>query len=286
MVPGEATLNLDTSRIVGLGNSNVTAMPNTGFFTRIKNTFWGSAKTPTSPPVQDPVFPMHSPDTLLSSIDTDSPNNVVLHSGENLEENVIQEYHKLPNGDEVVTQRDDVLDVEVVSVKSAPPSAEESGSMENRNDNQGDTEDEGSKVPPVVAPAPVRLRQDSGGYPHVQGASELLNAEQLAQLHEKIPIVLQFDTWIKLYSVLDNGADLSTFYNSTAYSPYSIIMVQTYDNEVFGGFASDIWKPSTKFYGSGESFVFKVGKSHAIYLTSNVSYSGWSGRGVFVVRAE
>lgn len=39
----------------------------------------------------------------------------------------------------------------------------------------------------------------------------------------------------------------------------TMIVVETVDGDVFGGFASEQWHVDTVCYGGGESFVFKIG---------------------------
>ena len=41
----------------------------------------------------------------------------------------------------------------------------------------------------------------------------------------------------------------------------TIMVVETVDGDVFGGFAAEQWHVDASFYGSGESFIFKAGKS-------------------------
>ena len=60
-----------------------------------------------------------------------------------------------------------------------------------------------------------------------------------------------------LYSVLNDGADLNSFYARVQGCKYTVLIVETINGEIFGGFNSSEWMISPNFYGSGESFLFK-----------------------------
>lgn len=80
------------------------------------------------------------------------------------------------------------------------------------------------------------------------------------QLKAHLPNVLQIDNLKLLYSFMQNGCDLLTFYNNVRDSKYSILVIETVDGEMLGGFTSESWTSRPKYYGTGESFVFKISK--------------------------
>ena len=96
--------------------------------------------------------------------------------------------------------------------------------------------------------------------PKMTSTSKILKPKSIAQLVLKLPITLQFDTWTLLYSVLDHGADFSTFYNRVSGNRYTLIVVETNHHEIFGGFGDAEWKMSSSYFGGGECFLFRVGK--------------------------
>lgn len=66
--------------------------------------------------------------------------------------------------------------------------------------------------------------------------------------------------WLK-FSLVRDGASLATLLSSVRASPYTIIGVETQDGEVFGSFTSSPWRTGTKWFGSGEAFLWRLKKS-------------------------
>jgi hypothetical protein len=85
------------------------------------------------------------------------------------------------------------------------------------------------------------------------------------QLRRKIPKNLRTQHWDLVYSLLHDGSDIKTFYDHVKGLTHSLIFVETETGDVFGGFVSESWKTSTQFYGSGNSFVFKIGIIYMAY---------------------
>ena len=59
--------------------------------------------------------------------------------------------------------------------------------------------------------------------------------------------------------MLEHGCDQTAFFSHTAGYQYTIMIIQASTGELFGGFNSIAWKQSSNYYGSGESFIFKIG---------------------------
>lgn len=45
----------------------------------------------------------------------------------------------------------------------------------------------------------------------------------------------------------------------------TVLLVETLEGEIFGGFATEQWHVDSSFYGSGESFIFKIGAMHKVF---------------------
>lgn len=73
-----------------------------------------------------------------------------------------------------------------------------------------------------------------------------------------LPPILQSNKWTLLYSVLNNGADLFSFYKLTKGAGTTVLVIETMEGDVFGGFATEQWHVDATYYGGGESFIFKV----------------------------
>jgi hypothetical protein len=91
--------------------------------------------------------------------------------------------------------------------------------------------------------------------------SSILSVAQANSILPALPIIIQNDTWILLYSVLQHGADISSFYFKTKAYRHTLIVVEAQDGSKFGGFTSCAWRRQNThgFYGSGESFLFRLG---------------------------
>lgn len=114
--------------------------------------------------------------------------------------------------------------------------------------------------------------------PTLLGEKKILSHEKAKKLRCFLPTMQQFESWRLLYSVLNDGADFGTFFRRTKNYKYTLTIVTTMNGEVFGGFNSMEWLPTTiKFYGSGESFIFKFDSE------DNIEHYPWSGANDFFV---
>eukprot|EP01041_Mallomonas_annulata_P003574 gene3574-7106_t len=115
--------------------------------------------------------------------------------------------------------------------------------------------------------------------------SRIVHPQIAAQLVLKLPQILQYDTWLLLYSVLDNGADLTSFFAKTDCHQYSLIIVETDNGDVFGGFADSEWNVSQSFYGGGQCFLFRVAFKwtgmNDLFMWSNFENVAMGGGGGF-----
>jgi len=86
----------------------------------------------------------------------------------------------------------------------------------------------------------------------------ILTSDLAKQLRPRLPRILHIDSMVLLYSLTQNGSDFTTFYLNMKDTEYAIILIETISGEVIGGFASSTWKISSSYYGTGESFLFKI----------------------------
>jgi len=116
-----------------------------------------------------------------------------------------------------------------------------------------------------LEPAPRDLNNFSSSGPQLIGLGKILTLDYARQLRNYLPRVLQIENISLLYSMLNDGSDLTSFYRNTKCSQYSLLIVETTKGGVFGGFTSVPWKVSTKYYGTGECFLFKVDNGKVIH---------------------
>lgn len=77
--------------------------------------------------------------------------------------------------------------------------------------------------------------------------------------------------WELLFSINRDGVSVGTFYERSRNWSKTLLVVQDTNGWVFGGFCNETWRVSTKFYGTGENFLFtfKDGNKAIVY--------NWSG---------
>jgi hypothetical protein len=93
--------------------------------------------------------------------------------------------------------------------------------------------------------------------PKVRGTSQILSLEQMTQMRDRLPPILHIDAWKMVYSLLSDGADMSSFYRNTRRRRNFYLVVRTLDGDVFGGFLAAEIKQSPDYYGSGECFLYR-----------------------------
>jgi hypothetical protein len=63
--------------------------------------------------------------------------------------------------------------------------------------------------------------------------------------------------WMK-YSLVRDGASMHTFLQYARGAKYSILAIETLEGEVFGAFTAEPWRKNWNYFGSGESFLWKM----------------------------
>eukprot|EP00300_Choanocystis_sp_HF-7_P015066 c18922_g1_i2.p1 GENE.c18922_g1_i2~~c18922_g1_i2.p1 ORF type:complete len:742 (+),score=138.58 c18922_g1_i2:224-2449(+) len=95
--------------------------------------------------------------------------------------------------------------------------------------------------------------------------SDILTREHVDMLSAALPPSYQFCDFYLAYSLYRHGISLQTFFRNTADRGPSIIVIKDNFDHVFGGFASEEWRNSQKYYGTGESFVFTLSPEPTLY---------------------
>jgi len=97
------------------------------------------------------------------------------------------------------------------------------------------------------------------------GSSKLIQESEFKKLLRSLPFQLEDSKWKLLYCSAIHGVSMNTFYMKIQNSPQSFILIQDDNNHVFGGYNPESWRIDTKFYGTGESFVFSIRPEFIIY---------------------
>ncbi|KAL7562269.1 hypothetical protein ACA910_004073 [Epithemia clementina (nom. ined.)] len=93
---------------------------------------------------------------------------------------------------------------------------------------------------------------DQSARPHV------LSPPLMESIQQFLPFSLTGENfWLK-YSLVRDGASMYTFLKHARNAKSSILAVETTDGEVFGAFTSECWRKNWNFYGSDESFLWRM----------------------------
>eukprot|EP00445_Apocalathium_hangoei_P017528 CAMPEP_0203901240 /NCGR_PEP_ID=MMETSP0359-20131031/43436_1 /ASSEMBLY_ACC=CAM_ASM_000338 /TAXON_ID=268821 /ORGANISM="Scrippsiella Hangoei, Strain SHTV-5" /LENGTH=430 /DNA_ID=CAMNT_0050824873 /DNA_START=35 /DNA_END=1327 /DNA_ORIENTATION=+ len=82
----------------------------------------------------------------------------------------------------------------------------------------------------------------------------ILTPALASELRELLPCHLRYVDWELGYSPSVHGTSMSTFYRCQA-GP-NLVVVRDTQGGLFGGFATQPWRPTAGAYGAGEAFVF------------------------------
>jgi hypothetical protein len=93
---------------------------------------------------------------------------------------------------------------------------------------------------------------DVDSHPHV------LSPPLMESLQQFFPISKANENFWMKYSLVRDGASLHTFLQYARGSKYTVLAIETTDGEVFGAFTSEAWRKNWNYFGSGESFLWKM----------------------------
>eukprot|EP00347_Sterkiella_histriomuscorum_P021924 403332297 len=92
--------------------------------------------------------------------------------------------------------------------------------------------------------------------PNKSEKSEFLTDQQISNIIEELPSMLKQNNWTLVYSMNRDGVSLNTFYEKAKKWKHTLLFIQDTNNYVFGGYCTENWRVSSKFYGTGENFLF------------------------------
>lgn len=101
--------------------------------------------------------------------------------------------------------------------------------------------------------------------PQLSSSSEILNEAQLKELHSVLPYYHQYTNLRLMYSLSKDGCALKTFYLKANGISNSILVVRDDSGNIFGAYASEQYESQSKFYGTGECFLFTFYSSNRIH---------------------
>ena len=94
--------------------------------------------------------------------------------------------------------------------------------------------------------------EDESAQPHV------LSPPLMESLQSFMPFSKSGENFHLKYSMVRDGASLNSFLKRVRGIEYSILAVETLDGEVFGAFTSQPWRKNWNYFGTGESFLWRM----------------------------
>ncbi|KAG8441712.1 hypothetical protein GDO86_010774 [Hymenochirus boettgeri] len=115
--------------------------------------------------------------------------------------------------------------------------------------------------------------------PNLSDPSDLLQLDQIEKLTKHLPPRTIGYPWTLVYSTAKHGMSLKTLYRSMLGLDTPILLViKDSDSQIFGALASEPFKVSDCFYGTGETFLFTFCPDFEVFK--------WTGDNMFFIKGD
>ncbi|XP_067567594.1 oxidation resistance protein 1 isoform X1 [Pseudorca crassidens] len=127
---------------------------------------------------------------------------------------------------------------------------------------------------------PVKADLESESFrPNLSDPSELLLPDQIEKLTKHLPPRTIGYPWTLVYGTGKHGTSLKTLYRTmTGLDTPVLMVIKDSDGQVFGALASEPFKVSDGFYGTGETFVFTFCPQFEVFK--------WTGDNMFFIKGD
>ncbi|XP_023985593.1 oxidation resistance protein 1 isoform X5 [Physeter macrocephalus] len=127
---------------------------------------------------------------------------------------------------------------------------------------------------------PVKADLESESFrPNLSDPSELLLPDQIEKLTKHLPPRTIGYPWTLVYGTGKHGTSLKTLYRTmTGLDTPVLLVIKDSDGQVFGALASEPFKVSDGFYGTGETFVFTFCPEFEVFK--------WTGDNMFFIKGD
>ena len=98
---------------------------------------------------------------------------------------------------------------------------------------------------------------DTACHPHV------LSPPLMESLQMFMPETIAETNYFLKYSLVRDGAHLPSLLKTIRGTKHTLIAIETVEGEVFGSFTSSPWRKSWNYYGSGESFLWRMRRTRS-----------------------
>ncbi|XP_061676556.1 oxidation resistance protein 1a isoform X2 [Syngnathoides biaculeatus] len=115
--------------------------------------------------------------------------------------------------------------------------------------------------------------------PNLREPSDLLEADQIEKLARNLPPRTIGYPWTLAFGTSKHGMSIKTLYRAMQGQDTPVLMViKDSDGQVFGALASEPFKVSDGFYGTGETFLFTFNPAFEVYK--------WTGDNMFFIKGD
>ncbi|XP_042345166.1 oxidation resistance protein 1a isoform X4 [Plectropomus leopardus] len=115
--------------------------------------------------------------------------------------------------------------------------------------------------------------------PNLKESSDLLEADQIEKLARNLPPRTIGYPWTLAFGTSKHGMSIKTLYRAMQGQDTPVLMViKDSDGQVFGALASEPFKVSDGFYGTGETFLFTFNPEFEVYK--------WTGDNMFFIKGD
>ncbi|XP_008430021.1 oxidation resistance protein 1a isoform X2 [Poecilia reticulata] len=115
--------------------------------------------------------------------------------------------------------------------------------------------------------------------PNLKEPSELLEADQIEKLARNLPPRTIGYPWTLAFGTSKHGMSIKTLYRAMQGQDTPVLLViKDSDGQVFGALASEPFKVSDGFYGTGETFLFTFNPEFEVYK--------WTGDNMFFIKGD
>lgn len=92
----------------------------------------------------------------------------------------------------------------------------------------------------------------------MKDVSNLMEEGQIAALLQHIPLRHRQSTWNLVYSTQRDGISMQTLLRKAKGKSPTVLVVRDMGRAVFGAYCSEPWHLASRYYGTGETFVFQL----------------------------
>uniref|UniRef100_A0A8C6TTD6 Oxidation resistance protein 1 n=1 Tax=Neogobius melanostomus TaxID=47308 RepID=A0A8C6TTD6_9GOBI len=115
--------------------------------------------------------------------------------------------------------------------------------------------------------------------PNLKEPSDLLEAEQIEKLAKNLPPRTIGYPWTLVFGTAKHGMSIKSLYRAMQSQDTPVLLViKDSDGQVFGALASEPFKVSDGFYGTGETFLFTFNPEFEVYK--------WTGDNMFFIKGD